>query len=107
MKIAVLAIFYTGIILGFWLIYELIKYKQGPKIKAYWKRYCDLQEAGRLEKKLRRMRLEKLIERNRIIEVDVEDLGTVTPWDYIENGERIPNDFILDITNSDSLIIKN
>jgi len=81
---------------GFWMIYEVIKYTQGERIKKYYGRYMALQESRKLEKELREYRLLKLLEANRVIEVEAEPVE----WDevfYRDERPKRTSNIILEI----------
>ena len=89
MKAAVLIILYGGLFYGFWLIYTLIHYRYGEKIKAYRQRQRDLRECDKILLEARLETLEKIKKRSEVIEVDVEDLGQSSFSWKVYNSNRL------------------
>lgn len=102
--IAIKIILLLGFLLTLWISYSLIYFFYGDKIKTYYLHQCNMREAGKLQRELEEMRLLKLLERNRIEEVEVIDEGVRT-WDIVKHGERtsVQYDLVLDITNNKAL----
>ena len=101
MKAAVIIIFLAGIFLGFWLMYEVVKYTQGEKIKAYYDQKKKTREADKLHAELEKQRRLAQLERHTPELVDVEDLGIKTiSWDIVKEGKRhVPTDLVIEISN--------
>lgn len=101
MIIIVHGILLFSILFGLWLICEVVKFYQGEKIKSYWGRYLAIKEAERLEEELRQQRILKQLERNRVIEVDVEEVEAdeLQKWESVRYNKAKTKHVILEITN--------
>ena len=89
MKAAVLIILYGGLFYGFWLIYALINYKYGKRIREYRQRKNDLREAYKIIQKAREETALRVLEESRPIEVEVEEVPqTSFSWN-VANTKRL------------------
>ena len=87
----VLTIFYGGILWGFWLVYEVMKYRYGNKIKNYLQAQRWKAEVLREYALIDFERKANIVKRNEVQEIEVEDMG-VSSWDYVDrHGQRSPN----------------
>ena len=106
MKAAVIIIFLGGVFLTIWIAFCLVRHFFGARIKLMWQENLRIIEANHLQKKLDKDRADRLLKSNEVLEVEAEDAG-VKAYDIVRNGERFePVTIVLDITNSNQLIIK-
>ncbi|MCW8966153.1 MAG: hypothetical protein OQK82_05655 [Candidatus Pacearchaeota archaeon] len=101
MKAAVILILLMGIFLGFWLIFELIRYKQGAKIKAYLDHQMDIYRSTRHYKQTQEANRLRIYRESQPEEVEVIDEGErEIVWDLVDkNGKRTPQQFVFEISN--------
>lgn len=106
MKAAVIIIFLGGVFLTVWIAFCVVRYFFGARIKLMWQEHLRMVEANHLQKKLEEQRLLKLLELNKVLEVEAIAEGVKT-WDMVRNGERCePVTIVLDITNTNKLVLK-
>ena len=98
---AVYLILLTGIAFGFWLIFELIRYKQGEKIKAYVDHQMDIYRSTKHYKQTQEANRLRIYRESQPQEVEVIDEGErEIVWDLVDkNGKRTPQQFVLEISN--------
>lgn len=109
MSIAVNIIILMAIFLGFRFMYEVVKYTQGDKIKAYYQRQKDLAEGDKILKAQAEKRKLLAFKNSEILEVAVEDMGARgAVWEigYKPNRDGKLEHYILDITPSESLAVQ-
>jgi len=92
--LATLLIIY--IIMSVWIVWEVLRYVYGDRVKKWIKFKIDLIEAERIHKRNQDMNKLKELKRSEVLEVIAEDVGTLE-WSVLYNENRTKYK-VLDIT---------
>jgi hypothetical protein len=99
MKAAVIIILLGGVFFTIWMLLATINYFFGERIKEMHQERKNMKLANLLQRKLDRIRALKLIELNRVEDVEVEEVG-IKVWDLVDKaGKREPRQFVFEISN--------
>jgi len=89
-----LLILYT--IMSIWIVWEVLRYVYGDRVKKWIKFKIDLIEAERIHKRNQDLNKLKELKRSEVLEVVAEDVGSVE-WSVLYNENRTKYK-VLDIT---------
>ena len=89
-----LLILYT--IMTIWVVWEVLRYVYGDRVKKWIKFKIDLIEAERIHKRNQDLNRLKELKRSEVLEVVAEDVGTLE-WSVLYNENRTKYK-VLDIT---------
>ena len=92
--LATLLIIY--IIMSIWVVWEVLRYVYGDRVKKWIKFKIDLIEAERIHKRNQDLNRIKELKRSEVLEVVAEDVGTLE-WSVLYNENRTKYK-VLDIT---------
>ncbi len=92
--LATLLIIY--IIMSIWVVWEVLRYVYGDRVKKWIKFKIDLIEAERIHKRNQQQNRIKELKRSEVLEVVAEDVGSVE-WSVLYNENRTKYK-VLDIT---------
>jgi len=92
--LATLLIIY--IIMFIWVIWEVLRYVYGDRVKKWIKFKIDLIEAERIHKRNQQQNRLKELKRSEVLEVVAEDVGSLE-WSVLYNENRTKYK-VLDIT---------
>ncbi len=92
--LATLLIIY--IFMSVWVVWEVLRYVYGDRVKKWIKFKIDLIEAERIHKRNQQQNRLKELKRSEVLEVVAEDVGTVE-WSVLYNENRTKYK-VLDIT---------
>ena len=92
--LATLLIIY--ILMSIWIVYEVLRYVYGDRVKKWIKFKIDLIEAERIHKRNQDLNRLKELKRSEVLEVVAEDVGTLE-WSVLYNENRTKYK-VLDIT---------
>ncbi len=92
--LATLLIIY--IFMSIWVVWEVLRYVYGDRVKKWIKFKIDLIEAERIHKRNQDLNRLKELKRSEVLEVVAEDVGTVE-WSVLYNENRTQYK-VLDIT---------
>ena len=92
--LATLLIIY--IIMSIWVVWEVLRYVYGDRVKKWIKFKIDLIEAERIHKRNQDLNRLKELKRSEVLEVVADDVGTVE-WSVLYNENRTKYK-VLDIT---------
>ena len=92
--LATLLIIY--IIMSVWIVWEVVRYVYGDRVKKWIKFKIDLIEAERVHKRNQDLNRIKELKRSEVLEVVAEDVGTLE-WSVLYNENRTKYK-VLDIT---------
>ena len=79
-----------------WIVWEVLRYVYGDRVKKWIKFKIDLIEAERIHKRNQDLNRIKELKRSEVLEVVAEDVGTVE-WSVLYNENRTKYK-VLDIT---------
>jgi len=92
--LATLLIIY--IFMSIWIVWEVLRYYYGDRVKKWIKFKIDLIESERVHKRNQQQNRLKELKRSEVLEVVAEDVGTVE-WSVLYNENRTKYK-VLDIT---------
>ena len=92
--LATLLIIY--IIMSIWVVWEVLRYVYGDRVKKWIKFKIDLIEAERIHKRNQQQNRLKELKRSEVLEVVAEDVGSLE-WSVLYNENRTKYK-VLDIT---------
>ncbi len=92
--LATLLIIY--IFMTIWIVWEVLRYVYGDRVKKWIKFKIDLIEAERIHKRNQDLNRIKELKRSEVLEVVAEDVGTLE-WSELYNENRTKYK-VLDIT---------
>ena len=92
--LATLLIIY--IFMSVWIVWEVLRYVYGDRVKKWIKFKIDLIEAERIHKRNQDLNRIKELKRSEVLEVVAEDVGTLE-WSVLYNENRTKYK-VLDIT---------
>ena len=100
MKVAVYLIFLGGLVWGFYIVYQIVCWRYGEKIKAAWTNHWELKEANKfIQEQRNRVALAKY---RKEYYCEVEDLEG---WDEVVYNEAKTHGTIIRIDKGQELII--
>lgn len=82
--------------MSIWIVYEVLRYVYGDRVKKWIKFKIDLIEAERIHKRNQDLNRLKELKRSEVLEVVAEDVGTLE-WSVLYNENRTKYK-VLDIT---------
>ena len=82
--------------MSIWIVYEVLRYVYGDRVKKWIKFKIDLIEAERIHKRNQDLNRLKELKRSEVLEVVAEDVGTLE-WSELYNENRTKYK-VLDIT---------
>jgi hypothetical protein len=86
--------------MSIWVVWEVLRYVYGDRVKKWIKFKIDLIEAERIHKRNQDLNRIKELKRSEVLEVVAEDVGTIE-WSVLYNENRTKYK-VLDITEENA-----